>query len=117
MLDTVPDDPGFAFWITVGGPSDVQYPFVGSDTQRRGGAGGFVGCHPGHAGLGFGAVWVHSERRHAFRDDELEPPSLGSKSCALKTCTHSPEWAFCRLGRRSFDIEQAPRTPGIRPGG
>ena len=30
VLDTVPDDPGFAFWITVGGPSDVQYPFVGT---------------------------------------------------------------------------------------
>jgi hypothetical protein len=30
VLDTVPDDPGFAFWIIVGGPYDMQYPFVGT---------------------------------------------------------------------------------------
>ena len=29
VLDTVPDDPGNAIWINLGGPYDVQYPFVG----------------------------------------------------------------------------------------
>jgi hypothetical protein len=29
-LDIVPDDPGNVFWIIVGGPYDVTYPFVGT---------------------------------------------------------------------------------------
>jgi hypothetical protein len=30
VLDTVPDDPGGVYWIIVGGPYDVTYPFVGT---------------------------------------------------------------------------------------